>query len=116
MNRRDFLTLRTKGQQRVIELSCERLYMLYADANAGIGRWKVSEAIGKNQQAWGGEPPIQINSQTVPELLDTLNQELAKADILVLLEKQWLDSEGFGAEVEVCIQAFCDRGGIVESR
>ncbi|MBH98013.1 MAG: hypothetical protein CMM56_06120 [Rhodospirillaceae bacterium] len=90
--------------------------MLYADANAGIGRWKVSEAIGKNQQAWGGEPPIQINSQTVPELLDTLNQELATADILVLLEKQWLDSEGFGSAVDICIKKFLDKGGIVESR
>jgi hypothetical protein len=116
MNRRDFLTLRTKDQQRVVELSCERLYMLYADANAGIGRWKVSEAIGKNQYAWGGEPPVQINSQTVSELLDTLNQELASADILVLLEKQWLDSEEFGSAVEACIQAFCNRGGILESR
>ena len=72
MNRRDFLTLRTKGQRRIVELSCERLYMRYADARSGVGRWAPPAPIGKNQPAWEGEPPPQIKAPPTYELVDTL--------------------------------------------
>ena len=116
MNRRDFLTLRTKGQRRIVELSCERLYMRYADARSGVGRWAPPAPIGKNQHAWEGEPPTQIKAPTTHELFDTLERELASADVLRVLEQQWLGGEEFGVAVEARVEAFRRRGGLVEYR
>ena len=116
MNRRDFLTLRTKGQRRIVELSRERLYMRYADARSGAGRWEPPAPIGKNQHAWEGEPPTQIKTPTTCELLDTLERELASADVLRVLEQQWLGGKEFGLAVEARVEAFRMKGGLVEYR
>jgi len=116
MNRRDFLTLRTRGEKRIVELSCERLYMRYADARAGVGRWEEPPPIGATQQAWEGEPPTKIDTPTTTELFDTLERELAGADVLTVLNRDWLTGETFGREVEVRVEAFRSRGGSVEFR
>ena len=88
MNRRDFLTLRTRGEQRIVELSCERLYMRYADARSGVGRWDPPPPIGATQQAWEGEPPTQIRTPTTRDLFETLERELARADVLTVLDSE----------------------------
>ena len=114
MNRRDFLTLRTRGEQRLVELSCERLYMRYADARAGVGRWQPPPPVGATQQAWEGEPPTQIRTPTTAELFDTLERELAGADVLRVLQRDWLTGDEFGPAVEARVAAFRERGGRVE--
>ena len=114
MNRRDFLTLHTRGEQRVVELSCEQLYMRYADARSGAGRWEPPPPIGATQQAWEGEPPTELKTPTTSELFQTLERELAQADVLRVLDHSWLTGDEFGPEVEARVEAFRNRGGRVE--
>jgi hypothetical protein len=114
MNRRDFLSLSTSDSKRILELSCERLYMRYVDANAGIGRPAQSPTVDINPRAWEGEPPNEMETPTAMELFDTLERELAAADVLRVRDADWLSSEAFGQEVEARVQAFRRRGGKVE--
>ena len=71
MNRRDFLTLSTDGRKRIVELSCEHLYMRYVDARSALGRSQPTA----NQPTWEGEPPMQIETPTTTELFEALEQE-----------------------------------------
>ena len=114
MNRRDFLTLRTRGENRVVELSCERLYMRYADARSGAGGWEPPPPIGAVQQAWEGEPPTELRTQTTSELFEILERELAQADVLKVLDYDWVMGDEFGPAGEARVEAFRDRGGRVE--
>ncbi len=75
MNRRDFLSLSTKDSKRIVELSCERLYMRYVDARAGIGRPGQSQPVDTNARPWEGEPPIENETPTTRELFAALERE-----------------------------------------
>ncbi len=112
MNRRDFLTLSTSGGERILELSCERLYMRYVDARSGVGRSSGEPA--PELKPWEGEPPTAIKTPTTSELFEELERELAGADVLRVLERDWLTGEEFGREVEAHVEAFRRRGGRVE--
>ena len=114
MNRRDFLSLSTRDSKRIVELSCERLYMRYVDARSGIGRPGESQAFDTNPRAWEGEPPTEIETPTTSELFDALERELAGADVLQVREANWLSGEEFGQQVEARVEAFRRRGGRVE--
>jgi len=114
MNRRDFLSLTTSDSKRIVELSCERLYMRYVDARSGIGRAGESQAVDTNARPWEGEPPIEIETPTTRELFAALEQELAGADVLRVRAADWLTSAEFGREVEAQVEAFRRRGGRVE--
>ena len=113
MNRRDFLLLRTRGRERVLELSCERLYMRYADASSGAGRAKES-VVSSEAEPWEGEPPTEIVTPTTSELFDELERELSVADVLHVLDLDWLTGEAFRREVEARVDAFRRRGGRVK--
>ena len=116
MNRRDFLTLSTRGKSRILELSCERLYMRYVDARAGIGRrLEDSGKIDAELPSWTGEPPTQIDIPTTATLFEELERELADADVLRVRGHDWLADEEFGREVEARVEAFRCRGGHVKS-
>ena len=115
MNRRDFLTLRTKGRRSVLELSCERLFMRYSDARSGAGRRGVSASQpGSSPQSSDGEPTTEMETPTVADLFDDLDRQLSRADTLRVRDRQWLSQEDFGREVEARIEAFQRRGGVVE--
>ncbi len=114
MNRRDFLSLSTRDSKRIVELSCERLYMRYVDARSGIGRLDDSQAADTNPPSWEGEPPTEIETPTTSELFEALEQELADADVLQVRDSDWLTSEEFGQQVEARVEAFRRRGGRVE--
>ena len=114
MNRRDFLSLSTRDSKRILELSCERLYMRYVDARSGIGRAGEPQAFDTNRRPWEGEPPLKIETPTTRELFAALERELAGADVLRVREADWLSSEEFGREVEAHVEAFRRRGGRVE--
>ena len=57
MNRRDFLLFRTEGRTKTVELSCERLYMLYVDTRNTPGTEGVDEQ-------HDGEPPARFELRT----------------------------------------------------
>lgn len=112
MNRRAFLTLKTKGRERAIELSCERLYMRWSDARsragAGVGTADTHEP------SWTGEPPSELVTETIDDLLGELDRALAGADALRITGETWLSDPAFRAEVDSRVEAFRLRGGRVE--
>jgi hypothetical protein len=112
MNRRAFLLLKTKGRERVMELSCERLYMRWSDARsragAGVG---VADA---HEPGWDGEPPSELVTETVDALLGELDRGLAGADALRITDEGWLSDPAFRSELESRVEAFRERGGRVE--
>jgi len=111
MNRRDFLLLKTRGQERVLELSCERLYMRYTDAKSGALR--ASGGSG-DPESWEGELPLEVVTPTTDDLLRELDEELESADVLHVLDRDWLVAGAFRGPVEARIDAFRRRGGRVE--
>ena len=113
MNRRDFLTLRTEGGKRIVDLSCERLYMRYVDARSGVGRVEPPLDDG-DPGAWVAEPPALIETPPPRALFAALEGELADADELRVLDRAWLTGEEFGSEVLARLEAFERRGGHVE--
>ena len=115
MNRRDFLRLSTTGRQRVLELSCERLYVRYVDAQSGAGRREEPGDVDA-AQSWDGEPPTEIETPTAGELFAELDRELSNADVLRVLDRDWLAGSEFRREVEARVEAFSRRGGRVEFR
>jgi hypothetical protein len=110
MNRRDFLKLRARGDERVLELSCERLYMRYVDALASTDLGGATEA----GAGWSGEPPTAIAVPTTVELFADLERRLTDADVLRVLGREWLAGGDFRREVEARIEAFRRQGGRVE--
>ncbi len=116
MNRRDFLRLRTKGKKRIAELSCERLYMRYVDAQTSVTR-RDEQSSADELVPWpwfGGEPPTVIREPTSEELFRDLERELSDADVVRVLDSDWLVSEEFRHEVEALLASFRARGGRVE--
>jgi hypothetical protein len=63
---------------------------------------------------WEGEPPTEIVTITTTELLAELERELARADVLRVLDRDWLSDRDFRRDVESRIESFRDRGGRVE--
>lgn len=128
MGRRDFLLLRRVGPERVLELSCERLYMRWADASSGAGGATEATRGGRTDsnesgssgpnapraEPWEGEPPSDIVTTSPEALFQELERSLADADVLKLRHKQWLADFAFALEVESRVEAFRSRGGRVE--
>ena len=112
MNRRDFLLFRTEGRTKTVELSCERLYMLYVDAHSAAAP-EAADALMPQQS---GEPPAQFETRTTRQLFDDLAQDLRDADVLRVTHTEWLADEGFRREVEMLASAVRTRGGVVEMR
>jgi hypothetical protein len=110
MNRRDLLLFRTDGRTKTVELSCERLYMLYVDSRptAGLEIPHVLEGEA------GGEPPARFDTRTTRQLFDDLARDLREADVLRVTHTEWLADEGFRREVNALAGAVRSRGGRVE--
>jgi hypothetical protein len=110
MDRRAFLRVAVRGRERVLELSCERLYMRWSDARAGVGVAAPTSGHGE----WGGEPPLEVALPTVADLLAELARELAAVEVLRVTGREWLAQPDFRRDVEARIEAFRRRGGRVE--
>ena len=108
MNRRDLLLLRTSSGQRVFELSCERLWMRYVDAR------RPTIAVAVLVDHWLGEPEPQVGSTSTHDLFDGLQRELVGADVLRVVDEQWLADAGLRREVDALIARFRQSGGRVE--
>ncbi len=110
LSRRDFLRLRVSEGKRVLELSCERLYMRYSDACSGAARRQISnhdDIFSRARPSRGFETP------DPQALFEELDRQLAQADELRLLEPDWLNGGAFGREVGARVEAFEQRGGHV---
>ena len=108
LSRRDFLRLRKTERGNVLEVSCRAMFMRCADATI------VSEPVDV-WESWMGEPPAVISRRTAEELLESFERDLDDAQVLRLLEAEWLDAIEGGARLQAAIAAFLARGGVVES-
>lgn len=110
LSRRDFLRLHVSKGKRVLELSCERLYMRYADACSDAARRQVSN---HDDFVRGSGPSTGFGLPTPTDLFDELERQLAEADELCVLEPDWLNGGSFGREVGERVDTFEQRGGRV---
>ena len=108
VSRRDFLRLRLSEGKRVLELSCERLFMRYHDACSDAARRQVS-----NHEDVPGDAAMGFATPPAAALFAELERQLADADELRVLETEWLGDGVFAREVEARIDAFGARGGAV---
>lgn len=112
LDRRAFLRLATKGRERVLEISCERLYLRWVDAPARATPGALADALsGWFEEA--GEPPASLALQTRDELLAQLDVSLSGAQTVRLSEPEWLAHEELRREVDARLAAFRQRGGRV---
>ena len=100
MNRRDFLLLRRIDQKRVVELSCQRLYMRYVEAAGGAALARRRQTAGEDAPWFSGEPPAHLDPPSWDVLLRDLRRELAGADVVRVAEHEWIADEAFRQELE----------------
>jgi hypothetical protein len=107
VNRRDFLLFRTDGAQKTVDLSCERLYMHYRDAQTA--------ELPPEPDVENGEPPARFTMRTTRQLFADLAADLAEADVLRVTHAEWLAAaDDFRHEVERLATAIRARGARVE--
>lgn len=111
LNRRDFLRLRTQGRQRVVELSCERLYMRYTDAMREAAGGGVAAA---EPDPWiGGEPPARLDRPGLDELFAGLRRETRHAHLVRVHGSEWLPPGRLHDAVHAMLDECRARGGLV---
>jgi hypothetical protein len=110
MDRREFLSLGRRGRQRVLELSCERLYVRWVDAAAQA----ALDVSADETMPEVGEPPTRVSAETHADLVAELDRRLASADILRVTGTEWLQDTDLRLEVESHVEALRARGGFVE--
>lgn len=104
MNRRDFLRFQSAGSQQIATLSCERLYMCYADSSARH-EGKTGQQ-PEDEDWWACEPPLQVGKLSVEQLFQEIGREIVDVDILVLKDREWLQDDEFGQHVEQLLGSF----------
>jgi hypothetical protein len=109
MNRRDFLRLRMAQGRRVLEVSCQALYMRLLDAESMTPPDSVSDF-----DPVLGEPPAVFETRTPHDLRRQLEQDVAEVDVVKLLESRWLDTPVLGGFLTPVLTQFEARGGRVE--
>ena len=108
LNRRDFLRLRTQGRRRVVELSCERLYMRYTDA------MREAATGGAEPDPWtGGEPPARLDRPGPDELFAGLRDDTRHAHLVRVHGSEWLPPGRLRDEVHAMLDECRARGGLV---
>jgi len=107
LSRRDFLRLRRTERGRLLEVSCRALFMRSADA-------KIEAEEPVDWEPGMGEPPSVINRRTTEDLAESLEEDLRDAQILRLLEPEWLENMAGAVRIHAAIAAFRARGGVVE--
>ena len=111
MNRRDFLFLRRTPSGRVLELSCQALYMRTL---AGDAPTTQSENTVFDHEPWMGEPPTDFQKPASDDWLRQIENQLRDVDVLKLFDDEWLTSTPISEQIEPLLAAFRARGGRVE--
>lgn len=107
VSRRDFLRLRTTEQGRILDVSCQMLFMRCSDASIEIPS-------PEDYEQSVGEPPAVLTRRTTEEIFDSLERELLGVQVLRLLDPEWLENISAGKRMSDIIAAFHARGGRVE--
>jgi hypothetical protein len=107
VSRRDFLRLRTSAQGRTLELSCRMLYMRCLDA---VGPPPAPDDYDQT----GGEPPLVVAQRTPSEIFAEIARDLDGAQVLQLVEPEWLDSIEGRDDLRTVLDTFRARGGRIE--
>jgi hypothetical protein len=110
MDRRAFFSVVRRGRLRVLELSCERLYVRWIDAR---GRPRAATA-DEDVPLAAGEPPTRIAAETTADLFEELDRRLANADVVRVVDREWLQEDELRRRVDAALAAFERRGGRVE--
>jgi hypothetical protein len=110
MNRRDFLTFTSEHRLRIVELSCERLYMQLLDAQ--LVSEQHEEADGND--SWSGEPAAVLERRTPSQLFDEIDRELHGVDVLRITGASWLASAALSCRLDGLVDRFRAAGGRVE--
>jgi hypothetical protein len=108
ISRRDFLRLRRTERGRLVEVSCRALFMRSTDA-------AIEPEEPVDWEPGMGEPPAVINRRSAEDLVESLERDLGDAQILRLLEPEWLENMPGASRIHGVIAAFRARGGVVES-
>ena len=111
MNRRDFLFLRRTPRGRVLELSCQALYMRTLEGDAPTTQPKSTIF---NHEPWMGEPPADFDKPSADDWLQQIENQLRDVDVLKLFDQEWLISTPISERIEPLLEAFRARGGRVE--
>ncbi|MSR11621.1 MAG: hypothetical protein EXR84_07470 [Gammaproteobacteria bacterium] len=111
MNRRDFLLFRTDGPDRVVDLSCQKLFVHYLDLNSGFAQGIPESGMLENADWWAGEPPLAISTTAPEEFFRSVQKEILKADQLRIVDMEWMAQGDFRIRVETLIAAFRAAGG-----
>jgi hypothetical protein len=110
MNRRDFLLLRRERELRVVEISCQRLYMRYLDTL--ITGAEPTE--GDAPDRWGGEPAAVLDKRTPSQLFEQIALDLQEADVVRLSGPEWIKEGELSDGLDRVVGEFKKRGGRVE--
>ena len=110
MNRRQFFTMRSSGGQQIMTLSCQRLYMAYAGARNQPGTLATDQS-SNDGDWWSGEPPLEVAALPVKQLFGDLEKETARADVLVLTGREWMQEDDFSCFVAMLLEKFRIQGG-----
>jgi len=107
LSRRDFLRLRRTEVGKVVEVSCHALFMRLTDAG-------IMPEVAEPWEPWMGEPPAVFDRPSVSELVEAFEHDLRDAQVLRLLDAEWLEHMPDASRVHAVIAAFRARGGTVE--
>jgi hypothetical protein len=110
MNRREFLTFKSERRLRIVELSCERLYMLLLDAKSTRQPHEHADENG----SWCEEPAAVFERRTSEQLLEEIDRDLTGADVLRITDAGWLASDALSGPLDVIVDRFRATGGRVE--
>ena len=112
IDRRDLLNLRAVRRGRVIEVSCRDLYLRNLDSEYLSASTRASE----EDRPWVGEPPADFKERAALPVLQRLRQDLQDAEVVRILDSEWLKTSTLHEPVEEILKEFRARGGTVEWR
>ena len=111
MNRRDFLLFRREREERIVELSCQRLFMRCLDAQM-TGPEPTED--GDAPDRWNHEPPAILERRTAAQIFDEIAFGLSEADVLKLVDREWIRDPAINARLDALVADFTARGGRVD--
>jgi hypothetical protein len=112
MNRRDFLLLCSEGKERILEISCQKLYVHCLNARARQGAPETSGHL-QGTEWWIGESSAAMGGAALDDIFLELQEHLRDVDKLLLRDAEWLLDEALKRRVQTLLKAFEERGGEV---